>query len=195
MISARTFKQPVKIPRGPLLLMLGFAALLALLAGWYYGQFEYRELCGTCGRARWCVDWQIPATRHTYYSTRVERETPLSGTLESLKLLPAHEHDWLFVSGRGNGIYLLLGEGHPISWSLHSRNTGEFVKDILKWTDRDSVNLWLNRMRDPNYSRMCQALANASRLETFTNRVQWETWIADYQSLHKQMMGGPEEGQ
>ena len=115
--------------------------------------------------------------------------------MESLKLLPAHEHDWLFVSGRGNGIYLLLGEGHPISWSLHSRNTGEFVKDILKWTDRDSVNLWLNRMRDPNYSRMCQALANASRLETFTNRVQWETWIADYQSLHKQMMGGPEEGQ
>lgn len=195
MTSPSPLKQPVKIPRGPLWLMLGFVLLLVVLAGLFYGQFKYRELCSKCGRARWCVDWQVPATRHTYYTAREERATPLSSTLDRLQLLPAHEHDWLLVMGSGNGMHLILGEGHPISWSLHSRNTGEFVADMLKWTDRDTADLWLNRMRDPTYSRMCQALANASRLETFTNRVQWETWIEDYQSMHKQMLGGPEEGQ
>jgi hypothetical protein len=185
--------RPERLPRGPLLVLAGLGGLMVVVVGMLYGQFEYHQLCWVCGRASTCVDWQIPVTRHTYYTFREERETSLSRALARHRLVEPHEHEWWFVSGRGNGTYLLLGEGHPISWSLLGGNSGTFVDAMLRWTDRETTELWLNRMRDPNFSRMCLAMANASLGETFTSRAHWEQWLEDYQRDHVQMMAGPLE--
>ncbi len=173
-----------KIPRGPLLLMAGLALFAACLAGVLYGKYDYSELCPVCGRARDVVDWQVPGTERTYFSLREERATALSGVLEERKLVEDHEHQWQFVRGQGNGRTIVLGAGHPISWSLLSPHMGTFVETMLHFTDRDTTLRWLNQLRDPTYSRLCQAMADSSTRRTFGSRVEWEAWLRDFETEH-----------
>lgn len=172
------------IPRGPLLLIAGLTALAALCAGVLYGKYDYSELCAVCGRARDVVDWQLPGTERTYYSLREERSTALSGLLEDRQLVDTHEHQWQFVRGQGNGRAIVLGSGHPISWSLLSPHMGRFMEQMLHFTDRDTTLRWLNQLRDPSYSRLCQALADDASRKSFQTRAEWEDWLRDFEAEH-----------
>jgi hypothetical protein len=165
-----------KLPRGPLLLIVMLAVLATSAFGVLYGQFSYSELCPVCARARESVDWQIPFTRHTYYSDREERETPLHRALVKSGLVEDHERPAVF------------GTGQPIVWSLHSPHAGEFLETMLHWTDADTTLMWLNRMRDPRYSRLCQYMAASSQGMTFSNRDDWENWLQEFTEDHDQMI-------
>lgn len=173
-----------KIPSGPLLLVMLLALLMVACVSVLYGKFDYSELCPVCGRARHVVDWQIPRTERTYYSVREEKATPLSDLLEQRQLVDTHEHQWQFVRGHGNGRTVVFGAGHPVSWSLFSPHAGGFMETMLHWTDRDTALRWLNQMRDPAYSRMCQAMARAAVGRTFQDRVEWEDWLRDFEAEH-----------
>ncbi len=177
-----------KLPRGPLLLIVMLAVLATSAFGVLYGQFSYSELCPICARARESVDWQVPFTQHTYYSDREEIETPLSRALTDSGLVEDHEHLWQHIRGKGNGRPAVFGAGQPIVWSLHSPHTGEFLKTMLHWTDEDTTLIWLNRMRDPKYSRLCQYMASRSLGMTFSNRDDWENWLVEFAGSHAQMI-------
>lgn len=176
------------ISRRQLLLLAILAVLATALAGAHHGRFDYSELCAVCGRGRDVVDWQIPGTQRTYYSTLEERATSLSGVLENRQLVEAHAHQWHFVRGHGNGSSLVFGAGHPLSWSLQGPQMGAFMEQMLQLTDRDTALQWLNHLRNPLYSRLCQSMANACSDETFANRDEWESWLADYETEHSQMI-------
>jgi hypothetical protein len=173
-----------KIARGPLLIVAGLTALAALCAGVLYGKFDYSELCAVCGRARDVVDWQVPGTQRNYYTLREERPTALSGVLEQRELVAAHDHQWQFVRGHGNGRTIVLGAGHPISWSLLSPHMGTFMESMLEFTDRETALRWLNQLRDPTYSRLCQAMADAASRRSFQTRAEWEDWLRDFEAEH-----------
>jgi hypothetical protein len=171
---------------------MGFFALLAAtVTGILYGQFDYSELCPKCGRARDVVDWQFPRTERTYYSVQEERTTSLSAMLEANALLEQHEHEWQFVRGTGNGRTIVLGSGHPISWSLLSPYMGGFMETMLKLTDRDTTLRWLVQLRDPQYSRLCQSMANAHRGRDFDSREEWEDWLRSFEAEHVQLIIQP----
>jgi len=170
-------KQP--IPRGPVLLMAGLSFLVVAVGGFAYGQFDYVNVCPACGRAQFATAYQVPLTRWTYYTdTRIEA-TSLSRTLESHGLVTAHPHDWQLVTGSGNGVTLLIGDGKVIATSLISPSMGPFLESVLKWTDRETALHWLDRMRDPGDASFCRSLAELCRQETFNSRSEWERWVAD----------------
>jgi hypothetical protein len=180
-----------RIPRGPLCLIVGFVLLAVAVTGAWYGQFDYSELCPVCARARHVAEWQVPGTQRVWYSVREEKDTPLSRVLVAHQLVEAHEHPWQFVRGHGNGRTVVLGLGHPVSWSLQSPNMGAFMETMLKLTDRDTASRWLNHLRDPRYSRLCQAMADASTRRTFNTREEWELWLFDFEREHRQMIAQP----
>jgi len=182
-----------KIPRGPLLLIGGLSVLAVAVSGALYGQFDYSELCPVCGRARYVVDWQIPGTQRTYYSNYEESETSLSHTVEAEGLVGVHEHRWEFVRGQGNGHSIVLGIGHPIVWSMHSPHMGAFIEAMLRWTDRDTTLRWLNQLRDPRYSRLCQSLADSFSRRTFASRDEWDVWIHQFEAEHSLLINRADE--
>ncbi len=173
-----------KFARGPLLLVGVLSVLAALCVGVLYGRFDYSELCAVCGRARDVVDWQVPGTQQGYYTLREERATALSGVLEKRQLVDAHDHQWQFVRGQGNGRTIVLGAGHPICWSLLSPHMGTFMESMLHFTDRETTLHWLNQLRDPSYSRLCQAMADAASRKSFQTPVEWEDWLRDFEAEH-----------
>lgn len=177
-----------KLPRGPLLLVALLAVLATAAFGALYGQFNYSELCPVCGRARESVDWQVPFTQHTYHSRHEERETPLNRTLMASGLVEYHEHIWQHIRGKGNGRQVVFGSGQPIVWSLHSPHAGAFLETMLHWTDEDTALMWLNRMRDPQFSRLCQYMAATARDMTFTSRDDWENWLQEFAEDHSPMI-------
>jgi len=182
-----------KIPRGPLWVLAGFGALTVALVGVLYGQFDYSELCTVCGRARDGVAWQVPLTQFTYYRLQEERATSLSTMLGEHALVADHIHDWQFVRGQGNGRTVVLGTGHPISWSLQSPHMGAFMETMLRWTDRDTTLRWLGQLRDPQYARLCQFMASDARDRSFSSRDQWEDWLHHFELEHAQMIVRPDE--
>jgi len=177
-----------KLTRGPLLVIAGLTALAALCAGVLYGKYDYSELCAVCGRARDVVDWQVPGTQRNYYTLREERPTALSGVLEKRRLVDVHDHQWQFVRGQGNGRTIVLGAGHPISWSLLSPHMGSFMESMLHFTDRETALRWVNQLRDPGYSRLCQAMAAAASRTSFQTRVEWEDWLRDFEAEHASLV-------
>lgn len=177
-----------KLARGPLLIIAGLTVLAALCAGVLYGKFDYSELCAVCGRARDVVEWQVPATQGSFYTLREERPTTLSGMLERRQLVEAHDHQWQFVRGTGNGQTIVLGAGHPISWSLLSPHMGPFMEQIFQLTDRSTTLRLLNQLRDPTYSRLCHAMAAAASGRTFKDRTELENWQRDFETEHALMV-------
>jgi len=176
------------IPRGPLLIIAALSGLIVVVGAVFYGQFEYSELCTVCGRARFRVDWQVPGTQRAYYRVVEEQPTSLSAVVDAHGLVAAHEHAWQFIRGAGNGRPIVLGSGHPVSWSLHSPHMGEFMMRMIELTDRETTLRWLEQMRSPAYARLCQAMAGESAGRRFSNRGEWEGWLADYERQHAQLI-------
>lgn len=166
------------IPAAPLWVLGGLLLLVVLLVAFLVGQFHYVNVCVVCGGSQHGVDYQVPFTRWTGYSHRQQVETTLSRVLEAHQLVAAHEHNWQLVSGDGNGIPLLLGDGHLVATSLISPCMGPFMERMLELTDRETANGWVNRLRDPHSAHLCRSLAELSLNKDFRSRAEWEDWLA-----------------
>ncbi|HAV61993.1 MAG TPA: hypothetical protein DCY13_06475 [Verrucomicrobiales bacterium] len=171
--------RPQQLPRGPFWLMAGFVLLVLLLVAFAYGQFNYVNVCIVCGKAQHALDYQVPMVRWTLYTVQYEEETSLSAVLDEQRFVGVHEHQWRMVTGDGNGVALLLGDGHRVATSLISPSMGPFVEAMLGWTDRETTERWVDRLRNPADAHLCRSLSELSRLEEFNSRDEWEHWLAE----------------
>ncbi len=96
------------------------AALLIYLAI-TAGSFRYQSVCDKCGAIKNSTDWNIPFTSWCLFTQANEAETELSRVLADLKLVPPHQHHWLFASGAGNGAFCAIGPGRHLRQNINDR--------------------------------------------------------------------------
>jgi len=98
------------------------------------GVYRRFSVCSLCGLNRSTVDYQVPATRWTLSSSREDTESPYSAAYLQANG-PPHEHDFVLVSSRGNGVYCGLGEGRPLRGAADQPERAELLGFVLGYED------------------------------------------------------------
>lgn len=119
----------------------------------------------------------------TYRLTHEITRTPLTEALAKQRLIPEHEHEWLFGHGGGNGIKCAIGPGRHIRRTAESTNVAAFVGAIVKYTDTNSVSKWLGRLQDAKYSYAILISVGHPKEGVLDSAERFNEWLVD----------GPEE--
>lgn len=159
----------------------GVGVLILLYTAFEFWPFRFRSasVCDQCGAMKLTVVWQLPHSER-WLSTRSRIEsTTFSCYLESLGLLPAHSHHWLFVEGAGNGVRIDFGEGSGLVGSVHSPLVVRFLELVKQYGEPDEYSKFLRLTLDRNLSPMVQGLAASVASKRFSNREQYRAWMSD----------------
>ena len=138
------------VPRRPWLRALMTATIVLVVAIWGPYRFSYSSACSKCGCIRYTVEYQLPHSQISYWTSQKLIETPLSRCADSFT--KPHEHDWEFSIGAGNGIHCALGSGMPIHRAAHSEQLAAFISATNKFLGSDAANYWLTLSLEPEQS-------------------------------------------
>lgn len=88
-----------------LLYVLAAGGLGSMLLSFVTGGpiFVSWRVCGTCGQVRTTREWRVPLTDFTLWTHAREESTTGGRLLREAGY--AHEHDWAFGMGGGNGVF------------------------------------------------------------------------------------------
>lgn len=149
--------------RIPLLLVVaavGFGLFVVTLPAVFWYRLEYYEVCPFCAQKREVQEWLVPFTYTPYYTYVELKETSLFNAVADLRLVEAHEHEWLQVQGHGPGFKEIHGEGFSISQGLTAPAVGEFVRLLDRYSDEKAMAYWFARITRPEHSYVVRNIAD-----------------------------------
>jgi len=137
------------------------AAVLVVINGPF--RFGYFSVCRECGAVRKTIERQVPLTRLSYWTTHTIEETYLSSAVGRLGLLGAHQHDWLFGAGGGNGVVCALGDGRQIRTNAELYTIARFVENVSESEGEEAARKWLAYALDPKNGHGLRYALSSSR--------------------------------
>jgi hypothetical protein len=134
-------------------LIVGASVLLiALVASALFGRFGFTSVCSRCGEIRDTTEWQIPLTSVTVFSPSSEHTSPVSTALTTSGIVAAHEHQWLFCQGGGNGVTCAIGEGRHIRPVVQSDAVAAIIAASQRFGETQFRDRLLRALFDPKTS-------------------------------------------
>lgn len=167
---------------------LGFVVLIA----WAWPRpFSYYSVCPVCAQTRLSTDWErIWSDHFTYRTTHRIKPTPVSLVLEKCRLIPQHEHQWLFGHGGGNGVKCAIGPGRHVRPTFESTNVAAFVEALVQHGDRQTQKKWLARMGKRELSHTFRMAVSSPPTGAYGSKdrfLEWlpepEEYVADYEQM------------
>jgi len=127
--------------------------VIVIMGGVYWTEFTGRYICGVCGRARDMTSiFGIPVHANI-------KETELSRAVERAGLVGEHEHEWIFVHGRGISGVSGSGRGGSLERVMERPLYGQFLEATARHRGREEARAWLELMLDPQHSGdLCTAI-------------------------------------
>lgn len=161
--------------------MVGIACLvMGALALWPF-RFSYTAVCAKCGAEERVQEWKVPGTDWTFFRRSTEVATPLSKMLATSGLLPAHEHNWLFAAGGGNGTSCAIGEGRYLWTVIRQPKSAELLSAIQAYEGSDYARQFLTLALDPKRSPDDPAMmVLLCPTNVFSSKEQFHAWLSEY---------------
>jgi hypothetical protein len=94
-------------------------------------------------------------------------------------LIGAHDHNWRFGHGSGNGITCAIGDGRHL-WSMtESQHLARFLQDVDRIDGREAAVAWLERTLQPETGPLLWSRFNGYPHEGYADVAQYRQWISD----------------
>jgi hypothetical protein len=145
---------------------------------WPY-RFRYNSFCTKCGAVQYTTEWQFPGSDWTFFSHSTVTATPLSRYLSSSALVSAHQHNWLFGHGGGNGVRCALGSGDRLRTAVNFPETIRFLEVVKKYGGENQSERFLRLALNPDSTDKVLTLAALVPKNGFSNREQYQSWISE----------------
>lgn len=121
--------------------------IISILMVFFPSLFSYSSICSECGLIRETTEYHFPFTEIVIYKKAEYEDTTVSSILKKYNIKKCHNHNWLFEHGGGKSI---LGRSTASGTGMYLRNIvnkehiGQFLEDLIQYTDPDTVKKWLN---------------------------------------------------
>ena len=168
-----------------IVICLVIAAALSL--GVLASTFRYSSVCGQCGAVLRATDWQLPLSRTTWLHTSPEKDTPLSRCLQTNSIVAAHQHQWIFCHGGGNGMRCALGTGGFIEATAESAEVACLIATLSKFQEHEFRDRMLTNIFNPRMSRVVESISRTAT--NFSSRESLRAWIDSEADTFDKMLG------
>src|ERR1051325_11124003 len=113
-------------------------AAVAILAAYAasYGRFSYSSVCNRCGVVQLTEQWQIPRTSIPMFIHSSMWQTPVSLCLTTNRIVPSHNHQWVFAQGSGNGVRCALGNGQAVRSTVEFSEVARLLEALERYGER-----------------------------------------------------------
>jgi len=150
-------------------------------------RFNSSHVCRVCFCEQHVSARQVPLMNITYWSTRQQTETPLSAQLNRYAVMPAHEHDWSFATGGGNGITCMLGSDRHLLFTAHSKPFAAFIGNVAEYRGNAEAARWLKDLlteTSPQRARFVDAELQSGGFpgNGFTSKAEFIQWWESHRS-------------
>jgi hypothetical protein len=152
--------------------------LTAALAFWPFC-FFHDSVCSQCGALQHVTEWQLPHSRYSFFRRFSVEPTVLSDYLLSSGVVSAHEHQWLFGHGGGNGVRCALGDGDRIRATVGSADVARLLSMTRQFGEQQQSRELLRFAFDRDMSRSIRFLAANVPTNGFASAEEYRVWIAD----------------
>ncbi|MCY2953349.1 MAG: hypothetical protein NTU53_15425 [Planctomycetota bacterium] len=138
--------------RRALLSILAVILILAIIGPFRYGYFS---VCSVCGRVQGTSRRELPLICLAYWISHSEEDTLISKTVTSAGLVTAHQHDWVFGHGGGNGRF---GSGPGISMrrAADSPDMVRLIQTIAQYEGKAAAQRLIHKLLDYRTTREVQ---------------------------------------
>jgi hypothetical protein len=153
----------------------GLAVGVVLAACVWPGRYGYRSVCSVCGLEQWNSEVRLGPLEVPWGMLSSDETNAVSVILMNHPLISGHQHDWIFASGSGGGgIWFSkgAGRGRHLWQAVRSTNAAEFLKELGRSKETNSLWRWRDRLLDPKQS-LDAVMAIASGED---NREEAQTW-------------------
>lgn len=163
--------------------VLAIFMVVAMTVGW-----SGNEVCRRCGRELHYAEWRLGLDGPVVHRvSRKETETPISQALTPLLEGRRCSHDWCFAAG-GNYTVVFskscaIGGGRHLWQAVRSTNAAEFLKELGRSKETNSLWRWRDRLLDPKQS-LDAVMAIASGED---NREEAQTWPVTAEALFREV--------
>ena len=159
---------------------MGVAAATLVLLGLAaaFGRFSFTSVCSRCGAIRDTTEWQVPMTRISVFSHSSERASPVSAVLTRSGIVGAHEHQWMFCQGAGNGVSCAIGEGRHIRPGVLSEGAAMVIGASQRFGELEFRDRLLRTLFDPKTSEAVRSLGMRAPTNGFPDASTFQTWLS-----------------
>lgn len=123
-----------------------------------------------------------------FHSQRIE-ETPLSRVLIETGFRKSNEHEWLYAHGGGSDLFILRytasGAALSMPGTVRSPKVAAAVRLLITYTDKATVEKWLQRIFDPDVSPRVSFYTGG--LAERTNRQDFLQELTDSEATFQEM--------
>lgn len=161
---------------------------LFLICSIFFGAFGFSSICTRCGAIRDTTDWQIPLTSVTLFRTSSERQTPVSAELLRSNVVVKHDHQWLFISGAGNGVTCAIGEGRHIRPVVQSDGVASILDASERFGEVQFRERLVRLMFDPKTSEVVRGLGFSAPTNGFTDAAEFRSWLGRNRDFFEDMV-------
>ena len=162
---------------------------ITLVASALFGAFRFTSVCSRCGAIQDTTEWQIPLTSFTLFSHASDRPSPVSTVLKSSGLVAAHEHQWLFCSGGGNGVTCALGDGRHIRPAVESSGVATAIEASQQFGESQFRDRLLRDLFDPKTSEAVRGLGMSVPANGFPDASAFRDWLSQVTETFDLMVG------
>lgn len=153
------------------------------LAFWPF-RLSYTAVCTKCGAEERVQEWKVPGTDWTFFRRSSEIATPFSKSLSASRLVGAHDHNWLFAAGGGNGTRCAIGEGRYLWTIIRQPKSAHLLEAIQLYEGENHAQQFLKLALDPGRSQDDPAMmVLLCPTNGFSNEEQFHAWLSEY-GLH-----------
>jgi hypothetical protein len=163
-------------------------AVAVLAASALFGRFYFTSVCSQCGAIRDTTEWQIPLTRISVFRHSSEHASPVSIVLSSGGIVPAHEHQWLFCQGGGNGVTCAIGEGRHIRPVVESDGVAAVIAASQRFGDLQFRDRVLHALFDPKTAEAVRILGANAPTNGFPDVSVFRAWLAQETEFFDEMV-------
>ena len=176
------FDLPRRLRRAAVMVLVAilFLSLFSLVTG--SDGYTREDVCKVCGKMRRTRNTYIPFLGITIWSSKAERDTPLSEELSERKLIADHEHQWHFCHGRERRIvgggFIADGSGGSVASACHVHPTRTFIRDLQRFAPPAVQAKLIARLLDPDDpAGFCSKVAFQFPSEGVNSAAEFNAWL------------------
>ncbi len=156
----------------------------------YIEMFSVRSfsICTLCAQKKKSIKIQLPYSLITLLELQAFEDTKLSILIAKQQIIREHQHNWYFVTGKGNGTRCAIGRGINLDLATKDSIVLLFLKELINASTIDRGKTWLKFILDPELSHNIVEFLNKSYpSDRIKNKEDFQNWYKANIPMHIQI--------